>query len=103
VPGFLAALALLLFELFGGFQILAFEAAQVFLGQHLLDGGFVVLGEVGVLVELGLEPLDFLEVGDEGGAGGVALQIGHGGGRAVEALGLHEAVELLHGGSPASG
>ena len=27
--------------------------------------GFVVLGEVGVLVELGLEALDFLEVLDE--------------------------------------
>jgi hypothetical protein len=54
----------------------AFEAAQVFLRQHLLDGGFVFLGEVGVLVELGLEPLDFLEVVDEGGAGGVALQVG---------------------------
>ena len=63
---------------------------------------FVFLGEVGVLVELGFEPLDFLEVLDEGGLGGIALQIRHRGGRAVEALGLHEAVQLLHGGSPVS-
>ena len=33
-------------------------------------------GEVGVLVELGLEPLHFLEVLDEGGAGVVALEVG---------------------------
>ena len=60
------------------------------------------VGEVGVLVELGLEPLHFLEVLDEGRAGGVALEVGHGLGRAVEALRLHEVVQLLHGGLAAS-
>ena len=49
------------------------------------------------MVELGFESLDFLEVCDEGGLGVAALQIRHGGGRAIEALGLHEAIELLHG------
>ena len=38
----------------------------------------LLVGEVGVLVELGLEPLHFLEVLDEGGAGVVALEVGHG-------------------------
>ena len=60
--------------------------------------GFVFLGEVGVLVELGLEPLDFLEVVDEGGRAASPLRLGTADGRAVEALGLHEGVELLHGG-----
>ena len=51
---------------------------MLFLRQHLLDGLFVFLGEVGVLIELGLESLDFLEVIDEGGAGGIALEVRHG-------------------------
>ena len=56
---------------------------------------FVLLGEVGVLVELGLEPLHFLEVVDEGGAGVVALEVGHvPPGLPVEALRLHEVVQL---------
>ena len=90
----------MLSELFGRFQILALEAAQGLLRQHLFDAGLVVLAEVGVLVELGFEALDFLEVAEEGSLGGVALQIRHGGWRAVEALGLHEAIEHLHGGFP---
>ena len=36
----------------------------------------LLVGEVGVLVELGLEALDFLEMLDEGGAGVVALEVG---------------------------
>jgi len=43
--------------------------------EHLFDRRFVFLGEVGVLVELRLEPLDFLEVIDEGGFGGVPFGI----------------------------
>ena len=48
------------------------------------------------MVELGFESLHFLEVGDEGGAGGVTLQVGHSGGRAGQALGLHELAQLLN-------
>ena len=92
------AFALLIFEFLGGFQILAFPAAQTVVRQHLLDGDFVFLGEVGVLVELGFEALDLLETLDEDRLGGIALQVGDGGGRAVEALGLHEGVEFLYGG-----
>ena len=58
--------------------------------------GFVLLGEVGVLVELGLEALDFLEVGDEGGLGGIALEVRHGLRCAgFETLGFHEADPAL--------
>ncbi len=95
--GLSVAFALLGLEALGGLQIGATEAEQVVLGQDLLDGGCVVVGEVGVLVELGLEPLHFLEALDEGGAGVVALEVGHGLRGAVEALRLHEGVELLHG------
>ena len=70
-------MALLIPQLSGGFQILALEAAQVCIGQHLLDGGLVRIGQIGVLVQLGLEPLHFLEVGHKGGAGRIALQVGH--------------------------
>ena len=58
----------------------------------------MLFGKVGVLVELGLKPLDFLETLDEDGLGGITFQICHGGGCALESLGLHEGVELLHGG-----
>ena len=57
----------------------------------------LLVGEVGVLVELGLEPLHFLEVLDEGGAGVVALEVGHVLGLGVEALRLHEVVEVCDG------
>ena len=44
------------------------------------------------MVELGFEALHFLETLDEGGAGVVALEIGHGVRAAVEALRFHEVV-----------
>ena len=50
------------------------------------------------MVQLGFESLDFLEVADKGGAGRVAIQVGHVGGRAGKALGPHEVVQLPHGG-----
>ena len=53
---------LLLFELLRGFQILASEAAQNSSGSTCWMVALCSLGKVGVLVELGLEPLDFLEV-----------------------------------------
>ena len=49
---------------------------QSSLGRICSIAAPVLGGEVGVLVELGLEPLHFLEVLDEGGAGGVALEVG---------------------------
>jgi len=62
-----------LFPLFpeplGGFEILAAEGGQVVRGEDGLDYLFLLGSEVGVLVELGLEALHFLEVLDEGGAG----------------------------------
>ena len=68
-----------LLEALGGFQIDAAEAAQVVLRAGSARWRLALLvGEVGVLVELGLEALDFLEVLDEGGAGVVALEVGHG-------------------------
>ncbi len=95
---FVAALIPLLSEPFGGFQILAPKTTMTVLRQNLLDGLFVFLCEVGVLVELRLEPLDFLELIDEGGLGCVSFEIRHGGRRAIESLRFHEAVELLNGG-----
>ncbi len=90
------AFALLGFEALGGLQVRATEAEQVFLWQNLLDGGGVVVGEVSVLVKLGLEPLHFLEMVDEGGAGVVALEVGHGFRSAGQALGFHKGVQLLN-------
>ena len=49
------------------------------------------------MVELGLEPLHFLEVIDEDGAGCVALEIRYGLRGAIQALGFQKAVQLLHG------
>ena len=91
-----ATFALLRAEALGGFQIDAAEGLVILRRQHLGNGLFVFLGEVGVLVELGFEPLDFLEVIDEGGAGLVAFEIRHGFRGAIETLGFHEAVQLLH-------
>jgi len=85
-------------EALGGFQILSPEAEQVFLWQDVLDGGGIFLGEVSVLIELSFEPLHFLEVIDEGGAGCIALEIRHGFRGGVEALRFHEAVQFLYGG-----
>ena len=71
-------LPLLLLEALGGFQIGAAEGVQVlpWAGSARWCCSLLV-GEVGVLVELGLEPLHFLEMLDEGGAGVVALEVGH--------------------------
>ena len=100
--GLVVALPLLLFQALGGFQIDATESVKLFFGQNLLDGCLVFLGEVGVLVELGFEPLHFLEMVDEGAAGIVALEVGHCFRFAGQALGLHEVVQLLDGSFAAS-
>ena len=70
-------LGILLFQLLGRLEILAPEAAQVVFGQHQLDFAPVLLGEVGVLIELRLEALHLFELVHEGGAGRVALDVGH--------------------------
>ena len=74
--GRLRRLVLLLLQPLGRFQILAAEGAQVVLGEDLLDLLALLVGEVGVLVELGLEALHLLEVLDELAAGVVALEVG---------------------------
>ena len=74
--GLLAGLFALFTQPLGGFEVLAAEGVQVVLGQDGLDRLFLLGGQVGVLVELGLEPLHFLEVLDEGDAGVVALEVG---------------------------
>ena len=71
----LSGRALLLLEALGGFEVDAAEGAEVVLGQGLLDLLPLLVGEVGVLVELGLEALDLLEPLDELGAGVVALEV----------------------------
>ena len=44
--------ALLLFQALGGFEVGAAEGAEVILGEGLLDLLALLVGEVGVLVEL---------------------------------------------------
>ena len=53
-----ASRALLLPETPGGFEVGALEGSEVVLGKDLLDLLALRLGEVGVLVELGLEALN---------------------------------------------
>ena len=53
--------ALPLFQAPGGFEIGAAEGAEVILGEGLFDLLPLLVGEVGILVELRLEALDFLE------------------------------------------
>ena len=86
------------FEALGSFDVNAPEGAEIILGQGLNDLLFLLRGEVGVLVELGLEALDFLEVVDEGGAGGITAEVGHGLRFGFETLGPHEVVEFPLGG-----
>ena len=92
-----ARLGLLFFQALGGFEVHAAEGVEVVLGQDALDGRCLLGREVGVLVELGLEPLHFLEVLDEGRAGVVALEVGDVVGLAGEALRLHEVVAAADG------
>jgi len=93
-----AAFFLLFFQALGCLQIDALEALQMLLGQYLLDGLGVFRREVGVLVELGLEALHFLEQVDELTACGVALEVGHLLRFVAQPLRLHEVGQLLHGG-----
>ena len=90
----LAGLALLLFQALGGFEIHATEGAEVVLGEGLLDLTPLLAGEVGVLVELGLEALDLLEPLDELGAGVVAHQVVDLVRLGLEALRLHELAKV---------
>ena len=62
--------------------------------EGLLNLRALLVGEVGVLVELGLEALDLLEALDELGAGVVAHQVVHLIGLGFEALRLHELAEV---------
>ena len=95
---FLAGLVLLRLEALGRFQVHAAKGLQVFAGQDVLDGSSVVAGQIGVLVELGLQALHLLERLDEGSAGLVPLELGHRLGRTGQTLALHEVGQLLHGG-----
>ena len=63
---FVAAFALLFLQALSGLEINAAEGVKIVPGQNLLDGLFLFFGEVGVLIELGLEPLDFLEASTNG-------------------------------------
>ena len=58
----LSGLSLLCLQALGGFQIHATEGAEIVRGEGLLDLLPLLVGEVGVLVELGLEALDLLEI-----------------------------------------
>ena len=89
--------ALLLFETLGGFEVDAAEGAKVVLGKGLLDLCRLLVGEVGVLVELGLEALDFLEPIDELGTGVVSHQVVHLIGLGFDTLRLHEHAEFGDG------
>ena len=98
-PGrFAASLVLFGFEAFGGFEVDAAEGAGIVPGEGLFDLPALLVGEVGVLVELSDEALDLLELLDEDDAGGVALEVGDGFGTRVEALGLEEIVQFFLGG-----
>jgi len=74
------------------------EALELLPGQNLLDGVLILLGQVGVLIELGLEALHFFETVDKLGSGVVALEVGHIFGLAAETLRLHEVAKVAHGG-----
>lgn len=91
--GFVALIA----EALGGFEVGAAELAELVAGEDGFDFLFLEGGEVGVLVELGLDALDFLEAVDELGAGVVAFEVGDGFGLGGEALGVEELVELGFG------
>ena len=71
------AASLLLFQALGGVEVGAAEGAEIVLGEGLLDLLPLRVGEVRVLVELRLNPLDLLEPIDEPGAGLVAHQVIH--------------------------
>ena len=92
-----AGRALLLFQALGGIKVGAAEGAEVVLGEGLLNLLALLVGEVGVLIELHLEPLDILEPIDELGAGVVAHEVVHLIGLRFEALRLHELAEVIDG------
>ena len=81
----------------GGIEVGAAEGAEVVLGEGLLNLLALLVGEVGVLIELHLEPLDILEPIDELGAGVVAHEVVHLIGLRFEALRLHELAEVIDG------
>ena len=92
-----AGRALLLFQALGGFEVDAAEGAEVVLGEDLANLLALLVGEVGVLVELGLEALDLLEPLDELGSSIVAHQVVHLIWRGFEALRLHKLAEVGDG------
>jgi len=85
-------------ESLGGREVHAAVRVELIPGQKLLDGGFGLERQIGVLVELGLEALDLAEALDEGGAGVVAAQGGHGLGHGFEVLRFHEVSEFAERG-----
>ena len=89
--------ALLLLKSLGGFEVDAAEGPEIVLRESLLDLHPLLVGEVGVLVELGLEALDLLEPLDELSPGIVAHQVVHLIGLGFEALRLHELAEVGDG------
>ena len=93
----LAGHALLLLETLSGREVDTAEGAEIVPGKGLLDLLDLLVGEVGVLVELGLEALDLLEPIDELSAGVVAHQFVCLIGLGLEALRLHELAEAGDG------
>ena len=77
-----------------GFEVGSAESAKGILGQRLIDILLLLVGEVGVLIELCLKALNFFEALDELGAGIVALEVGDGLWRRFKALRCEEVVEV---------
>ena len=98
-PGPVAAgLVLFGFEAFGSFEVDAAKGAGVVFGKRLLDLPALVVGEVGVLVELGGQALDLFKLLDKGDAGVVAPEVWHGIGAGFQPMRLEEVVQFLPGG-----
>ena len=89
--------ALLLLEPLGGFQIGAAVATKVMFWEGLLDLLALLIREVGVLVELGPETLNFLEPVYELGTGNVAHQVVYLIRSGFETLRLHKLAEVGNG------
>ena len=84
-------------EVFRQIEVDTPEGTQVVFRQQIVDGLAQFGINISVLVKLGTDALHFPETLDEGGAGGVALEVGNVFRPAIHALGLHEVLELLHG------
>ena len=65
-------------------------------GHHLVDGHHVPIRKIGVLVELGVQPLNLLEQIDELAARCIVLEIGNLLRRTDQAWLLHEVIKGLY-------